>query len=58
MVRVGSKGRLVFPARAGMSPVNTETVIKMVGFPRPRGDEPITGAPQSSGQTFSPPARG
>ena len=41
-----------------MSPMNTETVIKMVGFPRVSGDEPAKAATSANGRTFSPRERG
>ena len=41
-----------------MSPVNTETVIKMVGFPRVSGDEPSGGGEPEHLGGFSPRERG
>ena len=49
---------MVFPARAGMSlkcvPLNEDEL----GFPRPRGDEPLSKVLGSCQLEFSPPARG
>ena len=41
-----------------MSPMNTETVIKMVGFPRVSGDEPCESLIVSWVGLFSPRERG
>ena len=48
----------VFPAHAGMSPLDTEVVCQVLRFPRPRGDEPGGMPPCSWTAPFSPPTRG
>ena len=41
-----------------MSPMNTENVIKMVGFPRVSGDEPYVDQVRAALDSFSPRERG
>ena len=48
----------VFPARAGMSPAAPPQTVAAVGFPRPRGDEPVALDQAIKLILFSPPARG
>ena len=49
---------MVFPARAGMSPVAFKGMSAAMGFPRPRGDEPPAARMATHKTAFSPPARG
>ena len=49
---------LVFPARAGMSPVALRAATYTAGFPRTRGDEPKIIQGLIDGIKFSPHARG
>ena len=49
---------VVFPARAGMSPLSAGELLRRVGFPRPRGDEPLYRLLITIEVKFSPPARG
>ena len=48
----------VFPAHAGMSLEITGLESGIVGFPRPRGDEPVKAAAAVFQTEFSPPTRG
>ena len=50
--------RAVFPAHAGMSPISTERLQKLLGFPRTRGDEPYFGDWEPRTSMFSPHTRG
>ena len=48
----------VFPAHAGMSLGLLASARGLIGFPRPRGDEPKTATPKQPHFKFSPPTRG
>ena len=48
----------VFPAHAGMSPTTPMNAPTPAGFPRSRGDEPLTHPLVSSHLPFSPLTRG
>ena len=48
----------VFPAYAGMSPIEGAWGNLQAGFPRLRGDEPAARPPAKQPQPFSPPTRG
>ena len=54
----GAVGRVVFPARAGMSPHAHLANRTGYGFPRTRGDEPPDAYSQAMLSRFSPHARG
>ena len=48
----------VFPAHAGMNRVLNGGDGRVIGVPRPRGDEPTAGKPESQALPCSPPTRG
>ena len=41
-----------------MSPTQQRQEVAPQGFPRPRGDEPLTAEDRQAALKFSPPARG
>ena len=55
---MGAIKQMVFPARAGMSPVVILRRRTNCRFPRPRGDEPGCLFDGIDACEFSPPARG
>ena len=48
----------VFPAHAGMSPMDADDALIHARFPRPRGDEPTPWSTLRTLRQFSPPTRG
>ena len=51
-------GIVVFPAHAGMSPDRDLAELQTLGFPRTRGDEPVSLRWGTISAVFSPHTRG